>query len=187
MLYDILINRKAVNILKELSENDKNKQYSTQRAHFGLSKDNIEAIQLLCDNGLVYSEDGLISISEKGKRFIDTFDKLVALFNEEEIKRDSNVEIKYDLTDVEKRILLLILKLQQEKSGPVSLSTVTREMYPYSDVTKKKCTVSRQISKLEQLNLVERNKLQREVFFQLTYPGMKVAKSQVVKEISRIL
>lgn len=186
MLYEILSNRNCVNLLKRLSENDKNKQYSTKLTDIDVN-DIYGTITVLKDHELVYLEDGLISISEKGKAFVDLIDQLKDIIEKKEERRESNVEIHYDLTDIEKRTLLLVLKLQQETGRPSSLASITREMFPYEHINRKKNNVSKQLKKLEELNLIERHKVNREAYFEMTFAGMKLAKSQLFTEISRIL
>ncbi len=186
MLYDLLTSRPAINILKKLSDKDKDKKYAIKiRELAGDYKKAEEAVKLLSERGLVYVEDGLLSISEKGKKFIDIFDQLVDLSSQKEKKRETNVEIRYDLSDFEKKTLFMLLRLQQETNRPVSLTTLSRELFPYENYEQKKTRVSRQLNKLEHLNLVRKIK-KREVMAEVTDTGTKVVKRQLVTEISRI-
>lgn len=188
MLYDILINRPAVNILKHLSEKDKKKKYTADAKDIARQyKGSKDALKLLSEHGLVYAEDDLISISEKGKKFIEIFDQLTGLFRQKEEKRETNVEIHYEISDFEKKLLFMLLRLQQENRQPVSLTQISRELFPYEDYERKKSRISRHINRLEQLNLVRKLKQQREVRMEITETGTKVVKRQLVNEISRIV
>lgn len=188
MLYDILSNRLAVNILKRLSENEKKKDYSTNINEIVGNRQSIEtALSLLASEGLVYREEQVVSISEKGKRFIDSFDALVAVYRNEPAEKRGSIEIKYELTDFEKKILFLLFKLFSESDEDISLSSLTQELFPYENVDKRKLRVSRAISRLEQLNLARKIKKERNVFSRITETGIKVVKRQIATEVKKVL
>lgn len=188
MLFDILTNRLAVNILKGLSESEKKKEYSTNVNELMGSRENIEvAVVLLAAEGLVYKEEQLLSISEKGKRFIDAFDKLVGIIKNEQAETKENFEIKYDLTDFEKKVLFTLFRLNQETGEDVSLAALTEELFPYEDVDRRKLRISKELKKLEQLNLATKVRKERNVFAELTESGLKVIKRQIETEVKRVL
>jgi len=188
MLFDILTNRLAVNILKGLSESEKKKEYSTNIHEITGSRESIEiAVILLASEGLIYREDLLLSISEKGKRFIDAFDKLVAIMKNEPAELKESVEIKYDLTDFEKKVLFTLFRLYQETGEDVSLASLTEELFPYENLDRRKLRISKELKKLEQLNLAKKVKKERNVFAEITESGLKVIKRQIETEVKRVL
>ena len=188
MLYDVLSNRLCVNILKQLSESERKKVYSTSINEVIGSRAGVEvAAILLVSEGLVYREEHLLSISEKGKRFIELFDMLVALMRNERIETKENVEIKYELTEFEKKVLFTLLRLHQETGGDVSLSAITEELFPYENAERRKLRISKELKKLEQLNLAKKIKKERNVFAELTESGFKVIKRQIENEVNKVL
>jgi len=188
MLYDILKNRASVNILKQLSEKELKKSYSSSISDFRYDKKQLdEAIAILSTEGLIYKEGSLISISEKGKRFIEIFDKLVELFKAEKTRPEKNIEVTYDLTDFEKKVLFTLFKIHHETGRDVSLSNLTEELFPYEKSEKKKIRVSKELTKLEQLNLAKKIKRERNVFAQITDSGIKVVKRQIITEVKKVL
>ena len=188
MLYDILTNRLAVNILKGLSENEKKKVYSANINELIGRREQVDvAVVLLASEGLVYKEEQLLSISEKGKRFIEAFDNIVAIFRNEPDEAKENVEIKYDLTEFEKKVLFTLFRVYQETGEDVALSTLTQELFPYENPEKRKLRISKELKKLEQLNLAKKIKKERNVFAEITDSGLKVIKRQIVKEVKKVL
>jgi len=184
MLYDILKNRAAVNILKQLSENEFRKAYTTPASDF---RGDEEAISLLSAEKLIYNEDSLLSISEKGKKFIEVFDNLVSVFNEKASEKKPSIAIEYGLSEFEKKIIFLLFRIQRETGEDVPLLFLTQELFPYEDAGRRKLRVSRELSKLEQLNLIKKIKKERNVFAQITESGMKVVKRQIVTEVKKVL
>jgi hypothetical protein len=188
MLYDILANRVSVNILKVLSDNEKKKSYSTNINEIVGNREQVEvAVVLLSSEGLIYKEDQLLSISEKGKKFIDAFDKLVVVFKNEQLQEKENIEIKYDLTEFEKKVLFTLFRLYQETGEDVALATLTQELFPYENPERRKLRTSKELKKLEQLNLAKKIKKERNVYAEITDSGMKVIKRQIESEVKKVL
>ncbi|MEM4336705.1 MAG: hypothetical protein QXG86_01750 [Candidatus Woesearchaeota archaeon] len=185
MLYDVLSNRACVNILKIIYDNEsQNKNvYSIKKSEIlkkiKNKKDIEDAIITLSYEMLILKEEVEgelhISITEKGKRFIEIFDQLVSLMKDEPITRPS-VEIKYDLTEIEKKILGTLYRMQVESAKEISLSDLSRELYPYDDYEKKKSKVSSALTRLQSLNLIRKIKNNRTVYASVTDSGEKVAK-----------
>ena len=117
------------------------------------------------------------------------FDQLVDMFRPEEavIKPiEKKVHIKYELTNIEKKILVMTQKIIKETGKEsVALRTVTEELYPYEDYKRKTSTVSRNVSKLEEINLMERMKEGRRTYIKVTEKGLKTIKAQYLKELMR--
>jgi len=188
MLYDVLKNRASVNILKQLSENELKKDYTTKVSELkGSQREIADAVAILASEKLIYNEDSLLSISEKGKKFIEAFDRLVELFKAQQEQSTKNIEIQYNLSDFEKKILFVLFKVHKETGEDILLSSLTQELFPYEDVSRRKLRVSRELSKLEQLNLVNKAKKERNVFVQITDSGLKVVKRQIVTEVKKVL
>ena len=189
MLFDILSNRACVNVLKILYDNESSGKtsYSLKKSDILQMMKNKEALEgaiiTLAYERLVLKEEAEgdlhLSITEKGKRFIDAFNQIVSIMRDEEPKPRQNIEIKYDLTDSEKKILITLYHMQMEAGKDVSLSDLARELHPYEDSEKKKTRISSHLSRLHEMNLVEKTKKERIVYASVTQSGEKVAKNNV--------
>ncbi len=187
MLYDILNNRTAVRILKLLDDNERlNKSYSLSLAqvmrNLGLFLKPKNAIMLLKAHGLLIVEEGdeyRIGITEKGKEFIALVDELVFLMRNKAEKRRQPFEIRYDLTQSEKRILLVLSKMQQEIGNKVQLKNLMQELYPHDNYLKKQSSISKELSKLEALHLIEKTRQGRFAFLRATDSGIRVVREQI--------
>src|SRR3989344_2602691 len=124
MLFDVLSNRACVNVLKLLwdSEVAKKSSYSVKKSEILQIIKNKEAVEdaiiTLYYEMLILKEEVEgelhLSITEKGKRFIAVFDQLVALMKDEQMPQNPAVEIKYDLTDSEEKVLTTLYHMQIE-------------------------------------------------------------------------
>jgi len=189
MLYDVLSSRACVNLLKILYDNEvlRKNSYSLKKSEILQSirdKGAVDsAIITLAYEALILKEEAEgelhISITEKGKKFIALFDQLIALIKEEEVISAPKVEIKYDLTDAEKRILLTLYQMQKETGKEISLSDLARELHPYEDYEKKKTKISNILTRLQEMNLAEKTKKERVVYASVTQSGEKVANSNI--------
>src|SRR5690349_9764707 len=123
-LYDILVQKPCIWILKELYEAEVvNKKIYTVRAS-DLKKyvkiSNPEKyIDILENNGLLHvddlSEDKVISLNQKGKDFFKTFDKLKVL-TESQVKIINEhvmAKVDYDLSEQEKKALFTVYRITQ--------------------------------------------------------------------------
>ncbi|MBW3022900.1 hypothetical protein KY308_02260 [Candidatus Woesearchaeota archaeon] len=190
MLYDVLKNRASVNILKILYDNElaNKNSYSLKKSHIqAVIKDDLaldSALITLGYEGLILKEEVegelFISITEKGKQFIAIFDQLILLLSSKAEEARQQVEIKYELTDAEKKLLLTLYKLQKETGKEISLSDLSRELYPYEDSEKKKSKVSSLLSRLQEMNLVEKIKKERKTYSSITESGEKVAQRHIL-------
>lgn len=189
-LYDILSNRTAVRILKLLENNERiNKSYSLSLAqvmhHLGLFLKPKNAIRLLKAHGLLIVEEGeehRMGITEKGKKFVALIDELIFLIQNKTEKRTMPFEIRYDLTPSEKRILLVLSKMQQEIGNSVQLKNLMQELYPHNNYLKKQSSISKELSKLEALHLVEKTRQGRFAFLRATDSGIRVVREQIERE-----
>ena len=93
------------------------------------------------------------------------------------------VEIKYDLTDSEEKVLTTLYHMQIEAGKEISLSDLARELYPYEDYEKKKAKISSILTRLQEMNLAEKTKRERVVFASVTQSGEKVAKNNVAVRV----
>jgi predicted transcriptional regulator len=122
-LYEILVNRECIWILKELYEAEViNKKIYTIRSsdlkRLGL-KHPERYILILEKNGLLHvddtSKDVVISLNQKGKEFFKMFDKM-KIHVESQVKiveEQPMARIEYDLTNEEKKALLTVHKISQ--------------------------------------------------------------------------
>jgi len=198
-LYNILTNRTSVNTLKTVYDNEilEKKGYSIKLSDIN-HKLNSEvpnsAIMILEQEGLINKDevdnDTVLSITNKGKEFIEVFDQLVELFEEKKksdnkIEGKKNFQVKYELTNQEKRILMLTYRISKEAGMQfIELKSLVTELYPYDDYKKKISGVSRYISKLEELKLMERKKQNRKSMIKVTENGFKTIKQQYLKHLT---
>lgn len=186
MVYKILKNRAAVNILKLLYDNEvvHRKSYSMAlgdiKASLGVLFPN-QAVDILARNNLIVADEtdsGMaLSITEKGKQFITVLDQLIFLMRAKEIQ-GNNIALTYELTDMEEKILLVLYKLQKEIGDIVPLKNLTQEIHHY----KKQKPLSKPISRLEELGLICKMKKGRLIFLGITDSGERVINTQLVSE-----
>jgi predicted transcriptional regulator len=187
-LYTLLRDRASINVLKILCENEiSDKNYTMQ---YGALKKKLSVDER--DNtlgnlekaGLVASEKNdsgelVLSITQKGKDFVAVFDKLVEVMagKKEEPKA---YQVKYDLTWLEERMLVICSKIKAESGALVGLQALTQEVYPYKDPTRTSGTISKYAKKLEELNLMTRVKKNNRTFFDVTESGERVVEEKLV-------
>ncbi|MCX6707620.1 MAG: hypothetical protein NT001_05785 [Candidatus Woesearchaeota archaeon] len=189
-LYPLLNDRNSVNVLKILYDNEtKNKnsytlKLSEVKKAIGLSSYPKESALLLSTYGLIaldyVDNDYIVSITNKGKEFIEIFDQLVDIFKPKTVGEKS-VSIRYELTGQEKRILVMAYKISKETGRDfIPLNLIVQEIYPYNQQGKAS-TVSRYISKLEEIKLMEKKKEGRNILVSVTEQGFKTIREQYLK------
>lgn len=188
-LYDLLREKAAINILKKLYDREvvEKKSYTMKlseiKAELGFKSNFLYSIDLLHGNGLVTAEktekDFVLSITDKGKRFIEAFDGLLEVFKAEkagQVKR--NIKVRYGLTELEKKILVMLFKIGKEIGyDNVTIKSVAAEIYPRG-YEGKVSTISRYIKRLQDLQLVKKTKRENKVFIRVTEKGLKTIKEQ---------
>ena len=192
-LHEILNNRPAVNILKLLYDQEVvlkqgyTLKLSEVQKKLSYASKPINSAQILSKNGLLSLEpveqDYVLSITEKGKHFIEVFDQLIDLMNPSQAVKKKSVSINYNLTDLEKNILVMIYKIYKETGKGIQLKILTEELYPYQDSSKKMNAVSRYVNKLAELKLVEKKKEGRAVLLKVTNTGFKVINEQYLRAL----
>jgi len=186
-LYPLLKDRASINILKilydnEVSENKYAMQYAELKSLLSVPE-RPETIENLKNAGLAASEENeqgelVLSITQKGKDFIELFDKLVAVMQGKKEEQKA-YKVEYDLAVLEQRILVLCLKMKSEAGCLVGLRDLTQEVYPYKDAAKMSGTVSRYAKRLEELNLLIRIKQGKDSFFDVTESGERVVQEKL--------
>ncbi|MFH1064687.1 MAG: hypothetical protein V1729_06395 [Candidatus Woesearchaeota archaeon] len=185
-LYPLLKDRACINVLKILYDNeliDKRYTMSYTQVEERISVSGTHStLENLESAGLVsseYSEEGILvlSITKKGKEFIEQFDRLIDVMNGK--KEDKKAyQVKYELTSAEQRVLIMCSKMRSESGTAVMLKALTQEVYPYTDPLSKTRAVSNSAKRLEELNLIKRIKNNNRIFFDVTETGEKVIKEQ---------
>jgi len=196
-LRDLLTDFAAINILKFLfdMESQNKSIYSIRLSKIKqkfINLKNIEnSIDILKKFELInldfLEEDKIISISAKGKHFIDIFDKLVQITDKKnEVKNkklNKSFQIKYHLTPKEKKIMIVLFKLSKESGDkPISLTDLTREIHPTNTESQIQ-NISKYLSKLAKLNLVEKSKIKTQTLLKLTPTGERTIKEQLVESL----
>lgn len=217
-LYDLLSSRQAVNMLKMLYDKEvvEKASYSmnlsdikkNMPAVFGdnmpLNGNNFNSAANSAVVILKYGElitvddldnDFALSITNKGKEFIELFDQLIELFNPDaDIRRNNSkkhIAVKYDLTQQEKKILALCYKMSKESGMEyTSLKELASELFP-ENYKKKLSVVARDINKLKELNLMARDDgrsssgktKNKKTMIKVTDKGFKTIKEQYLKGV----
>lgn len=194
-LYELLTDRAGINILKIVYNHEVREKasYSTklsaikQRLSLPIT---LPSLQRLAGMELITMDvvegEHILSITNKGKEFIEIFDQLVELLQpadkQEQTPGRMNVRVKYELTSQEKRILILAYKMSKESGMPfIPLKALVTELYPHTDYRTKMSTVSRYVTKLEEIQLMERKKEDRITLVKVTDRGFKTIKEQYLK------
>ena len=196
-LRDLLTDFAAINVLKFLFDMEsKNKSvYSINlskiQQNFNNFKNIDNSINILEKLDLInvdsLKEDKIISISAKGKHFIDIFDKLIQITEKKKLAENKHnnksFQIKYHLTPKEKKIMVVVFKLSKELGDkPVSLQDLTRELHP-TNTENHMHNISNYASKLAKLNLIDKTKIKMQVFLKLTPTGERTIKEQLVESL----
>ena len=190
----LLNDRTAINILKILYDNEvlEKSSYtmrlSQAKQKLSLAAMPVSSAELLSSAGLMAFDrvngDCVMSITNKGKEFIEIFDQLVDLCRPQ-IAETRAVRIRYELTGIEKKILIIAYRIGKEAGTDfIALKTLVQELYPY-DQKGKTAIVSRYIRKLEEIALVERKKDGRNTVVKLTEKGFKTIREQYLRELMR--
>ena len=187
-LHPLLKDRASINILKILYDNEVSAKkftmlYPDMKSRLAVGEGPLTLINLE-KAGLLSAEksdDGslVLSITQKGKDFIDQFDKLIEVMQGKK-KEKKAYQVEYNLTPMEQRVLVMCAKMKSETGKQVALSMLTQEVYPYKDPGAKTGSVSKYAKKLEELNLLERVKKGNRTFFDVTESGERVIKEQLV-------
>lgn len=185
-LHPLLKDRASINILKilydnEVSEKKYTMKYPEMKSRLAVGEGpltllNLEKAGLLSAER---SEGGslVLSITQKGKDFIDAFDGLIAVMQGRKEEKKA-YQVEYNLTPMEQRVLVMCAKVKSETGKQVALQTLTQEVYPYKDPGPKTGSVSKYAKRLEELNLIERVKKGNRTFFDVTESGERVIKEQ---------
>ena len=187
-LYKILKNRFAINLLKILYDNEFSLKKSRTMFLCQITKElnyqNIqhaqETTQSLKSAKLIAADENedkeiVISLSNKGKNFIDQLDKLKKIIEERE-KPKKAFKVEYDLTKLKKKILKKCASIDQ-KMSPIPLKILTKRLYPKYDHSEKSSTVSKYLKRLESLNLVKKIKKGNRVFYNLNESGKRASEN----------
>ncbi len=158
-LYDVLVNKPCIWILKELYEAEViNKKVYTVKASdikkvLGV-KDPLHYITLLRQNGLLHVDtvknDTVIALNQKGKEFFKLFDKLKVLTESQVkiIEEKPIAHVEYDLNDDEKRALFAVHRITQEVGDELPINSLI--------IDDRKLEVA--YDKLQKLNLIAKIK-----------------------------
>jgi DNA-binding MarR family transcriptional regulator len=193
-MHSILSDRTSVNILKMMHDNE----YVQKKSHtmtYSQLRDRLEIAQCvkslrnLSDSGMIAKqavhEELVLSMTEKGRKFVEQFDKLVLVFNG--VKEEQHAyNVHYELTEMENKILLNMFKMKSEVGAEIALEDVALEVYPHKEAAKSKSAVSKHLKKLEQLHLVTKNVKQNRAFLDMTQSGERVARELAAKEQEKI-
>jgi predicted transcriptional regulator len=186
-LYHLLKDRASINILKILYDNEYTEKkshtmtYSEVKAKLTVSE-MVDTLAKLQEVLLIASEtnnggERILSLTQKGKEFVEQFDRLREVMSGKKQEQKA-YEVKYGLTAMEQRILSMCAKMKSETRQMVPLQTLTQEVYPYQDVSKKSSSVSKYAKKLEELNLLKRVKVNNRMLLDVTETGERVIKEQ---------
>ena len=186
-LYHLLKDRASINILKILYDNEYTEKKSHTMTHSEVKTklavtEVADTLANLQEALLVASEknnggENILSLTQKGKEFAEQFDKLRLVLDGKKQEQKA-FDVKYGLTAMEQRILLMCAKMKSETRQMVPLQTLTQEVYPYQDVMKKSSSVSKYAKKLEELNLLKRVKMNNRMLLDVTESGERVIKEQ---------
>ncbi len=190
-LYDILKNRTAVWILKTLHDNEvfrKSYSLSEHELVFRATLEHLDRadVSLLESHGLIGVEhsDGMksYSITQKGIKFVKTLDQLKhVLENTVEVSPEKKVNIKYDLHDMEKKILLTLHQLSKGRQGhSVELTDVSKKLYKLKRVPP---NVAKHADNLSKMNLIEKKRKDDKMSVALTVTGMRVLNEHVGESV----
>jgi len=196
-LRDLLTDFAAINVLKLLYDMElkNNSIYSTKLSNvkerfnnfknIDNSINNLKNFELISIDFL--KEDKIISISAKGKHFMDIFDKLAKITDNREKAENKKIkksfQIKYNLTPKEKKIMIVLFKLSKEIGDkPVSVQDLTREIHP-TNGDKNTSTIKRYATKLAKLNLIEKMEIKSQQYLKLTPTGERTIKEQLVESL----
>ena len=185
-LRPLLTDTFSINILKYLSDQEKNNRLSvsipTLKEKLGKNDYNV-SIEVLEKNNLIGKDEDNLTITNQGKEFIETFDKLISLTKEKE-KPKKRVKVVYELEKKEQKVLLTIQKLsKQAETEFIPIRLIAKELYPGQDFAKKVSYISKLINKIEELNFVLKKKEDNLNLVALTDKGKELLKEQILETI----
>ncbi len=196
-LRDILTDKNSINILKALFDKEvvlKEKltadlDYIKKKATLFGNED--ISLDILNKEGLILMDNikGKVNlaITDKGKQFLLVFDQLVRLTHKKvEPKKQESFKIEFNLTKMEKKLLIIVYKMNKESGGKsIPLQVLAEEIYPGESIKNKSSTVSSYVGKLCSLQLLLKEKHGRETLINITERGEKTIKDQMVEEIMK--
>ncbi|NQU78713.1 hypothetical protein HQ545_03000 [Candidatus Woesearchaeota archaeon] len=190
-LHTILRDRACINVLKILYDNENlaNKYsmlYDNMKSLLAIEEKAYTLLHLE-KAGLISSEENgdgglVLSITSKGKDFIDHFDKLIAVMSGNKTEHKA-FHVEYSLTPMEQKVLTICSNIRSESGSEVPLKILTQKVYPRNKVETKTGSVSGYVKKLEKLNLITRKKKHNKVFFDVTDSGYRVVTRQTDENI----
>lgn len=163
--------------------------YTDLRKKLKVGSSGIKSLINLTSAGLIakeaVEEELVLSMTAKGKKFLEQFDNLVAAYNGS-TEKPVAFKVDYDLTELDKRILLACYTLKNDEGGEITLTDLAREVYPHKTPTKSKSTLSKYLKKLDELNLLKRVTRGKQAFIDTTPSGERVAKEEILNEKSEV-
>jgi len=130
-------------------------------------------------------QDTLLSITTKGKEFIESIDHLIEIYTGEMPQKNrKRFFISLELSRDEKRILLVLCKLVRQ--GGVKQPTITlltQALFPSQPLAKKRGFVERLVNKLEQLNMLHQKKDKKGLYLLVTPKGYDAVANEYAKGI----
>lgn len=196
-LYEILVNKPCIWIIKALydQETAKKKTYTLSLSEidktFELKGKANYFTFILSNNGLLHVDDvendKIICLTKKGKEFFKQFDKLKTNLEVEKKEEKKFAKIEYDLTDAEKKTLIMTYRVSKEVGEDVPFKNLVQEMFPYENYSKKSSIVYKHVGKLEKLNLMAKMKKGRSAYVSLTVPGKRTIKDQLIENLMQQL
>ena len=183
-LYEILVNRACIWVLKELYEAEvvNKKVYSARVSELrkSLNMADIENhIDILEKNGLLHvdslKDDKVVSLNQKGKDFFKLFDKLKVL-TESQVKIVNEkpfAKVEYDLTDKEKKALLAVFKVTQDVGDSFPINSLIVEDKQQEAV----------YDKLQKLNLIVKIKKGKGYTVEVTPTGKKIVQQEFSEKL----
>ncbi len=194
-LYRFLSDRDAVNLLKFLYQKEVVEKASfTYKLSLAREKTGRrlrqKTVNTLCRDELITTDEAegqtYLSITAKGKEIIESFDALVDIYHGASPQvGHSGVHVRYELTNQEKRILLIATRIAKENNLTyVPLKALAQELYPRDGPSKKMSLVSRYVNRLVELNLVHKEHEDNKAAITVTDKGYKAIKKQYLKGIA---
>ena len=179
-LYDVLRTRETINLLKLLYD----KEHKERSAHtLTLAQaDSILGFKVSLNTVLMLEAAGLITaekvedsfvmgLQSRGKDFIEAFDDMKSAFDGT-AKKDKAIRLEYDLTKQEENILKTL-------DGGKTMAKLVKKLFPRSNQSTKRRQVSKDVSRLEKLKLIRKDRKGRETVIEPTPQGRRVLDEQL--------
>ena len=194
-LYEILANRGCIWVLKLLYDREitQKKAFTVPLSEIkrilGLKANSEYIVSVLAKDGLLHLDkvgnDSIISLTQKGKEFFKQFDKLKTTIEAPKQVERKFAKIEYNLTDPEKKALILAYRIGKETGKDIPLKSLAQEMHPYD--ANKNSVVYKHIGKLEKLNLMSKIKKGKVSYVSLTDSGKRTIKEQLIESLTKEL